>query len=220
MLMEKSIFYGLAACTCLLLFFVYHFNAKYVLHPVLTLGLLNATLGSISDLVAQAVDSYKSIEFQKKRDITLEKYGNSILLPAKTAKLDAYRTVRYAFYGLCLTPVQYYWFASLKNVVRGENEFFCNLFRVAIDQLVFAPIGLGSFFLFMGITECKSTEKIKTFFKRNYYPTLKANYILWPAAQFINFNFIPFVFQVIFVNAMAMVWMTYLSLKNSSSSLS
>ncbi|EPY51812.1 Mvp17/PMP22 family protein 2 [Schizosaccharomyces cryophilus OY26] len=220
MFVERSILYGLTVCTCLLFFFVYHFNAKYELQPILTLGLLNASLGAISDLLAQALDSYKSMEFQKKRDITLEKYGNSILLPARTAKLDFHRTIRYAAYGLCFTPIQYHWFASLKNLVQGENEFFCNLFRVAIDQLLFAPLGLGFFFFFMGITECKSADKIKAFFKKNYVPTLKANYILWPAAQFINFTFIPFVFQVLFVNAIAMIWTSYLSLKNSSSNVS
>lgn len=30
-----------------------------------------------------------------------------------------------------------------------------------------------------------------------YVPTLKANYVLWPAVQIINFRFVPLQFQIV-----------------------
>lgn len=86
------------------------FNDKYELQPLLTLGLLNASLTALSDLLAQALDSYKLLKFRNKRDVSLEKYGNTILLPASTSKLDVHRTIRYAAYGtlkVCITLKPY-----------------------------------------------------------------------------------------------------------------
>ncbi|CAA93564.1 Integral membrane protein [Schizosaccharomyces pombe] len=216
MFIAKSIVIGLLICVLFFFFFVSRFNDKYELQPLLTLGLLNASLTALSDLLAQALDSYKLLKFRNKRDVSLEKYGNTILLPASTSKLDVHRTIRYAAYGLCLTPIQFRWFVALSNVIQTENPFIAIVLRVALDQFIFAPLGIVFFFLFMGITECKSYERLKSYFRKHYWPTLKANYILWPAVQLFNFTFVPLVLQVIFANAVSMVWTAYLSLKNSS----
>lgn len=47
-------------------------------------------------------------------------------------------------------------------------------------------------------------------------PTLKANYILWPAVQMINFRLMPLQFQIPFVSTIGIAWTAYLSLTNAS----
>ncbi len=60
-----------------------------------------------------------------------------------------------------------------------------------VDQLVFAPFMISGFFTFTSALEGKSAEQIKAKLRRDWLPAVKGNYVLWPAAQLINFTFVP-----------------------------
>lgn len=45
---------------------------------------------------------------------------------------------------------------------------------------------------------------------------MKLNYTLWPAAQVVNFAFVPTAWQVVYVSAVSLVWGVILSAKNSA----
>ncbi len=97
------------------------------------------------------------------------------------------------------------------------------------DQIVFAPFMISGFFGFTAALEGKSTDQIKAKLKRDWLPALKANYVVWPAAQLINFTFVPQVrllfvavfwfgtdasvaqnLAVLYVSGIALVWNTWL----------
>jgi len=52
--------------------------------------------------------------------------------------------------------------------------------------------------------------------EKNYTSALKGNYIVWPAAQAVNFKFMPLEHRVLFVNVVSIGWNCYLSFLNSS----
>ena len=85
-----------------------------------------------------------------------------------------------------------------------------------MDQLIFAPIGLSVFFTFMTVAEGGGKRDISRKFQDVYLPTLRANYILWPAVQILNFRVMPLQFQIPFVSTIGIAWTAYLSLTNSS----
>lgn len=53
-------------------------------------------------------------------------------------------------------------------------------------------------------------------FQDVYVPALKANFILWPAVQMLNFRLMPIQFQIPFASTVGIAWTAYLSLTNSS----
>ena len=71
-------------------------------------------------------------------------------------------------------------------------------------------------------------------FQDVYLPALKANFMLWPAVQILNFRVIPLQFQIVslatclgfvscvltvgqpFVSTVGIAWTAYLSLSNQS----
>ncbi|XP_038051871.1 protein Mpv17-like isoform X2 [Patiria miniata] len=61
----------------------------------------------------------------------------------------------------------------------------------------------------------KGTAAIKTLkcvaLDQNFKTTLINNYKVWPAAQIINFYFVPLQHRVLAVNCVALFWNTYLS---------
>ena len=84
--------------------------------------------------------------------------------------------------------------------------------RVAFDQLIWAPlgkvadhlfyfilmlIGLATFFTFMTISEGGGRRALSRKFQDVYLPSLKANYMVWPAVQILNFRVIPLQFQIV-----------------------
>lgn len=82
---------------------------------------------------------------------------------------------------------------------------------MAMDQMIFAPSFIATFFTTTGILFGKSFEDIKMKFNNQYLDTMKTNYKIWPAVQMINFYFVPLQHRVFVVNFVAIFWNTYLS---------
>lgn len=57
--------------------------------------------------------------------------------------------------------------------------------------------GIGFFFTFMTIAEGGGKRAVARKFQDVYLPTLKANFVLWPAVQILNFRVIPIQFQLV-----------------------
>jgi len=131
---------------------------------------------------------------------------------------DFERLMRFMSYGFLMAPVQYKWFDLLTKwfPITPKRGTVPALQRVAMDQLIFAPIGLCCFFTFMTVAEGGGKEQIVKKFQDVYVPTLRANYILWPTVQIINFRLMPLRFQIPFVSTVGIAWTAFLSLTNSS----
>lgn len=62
--------------------------------------------------------------------------------------------------------------------------------------LIWKP-GLAAFFTFMTVTEGGGRRAVARKFQDVYLPSLKANFLLWPAVQILNFRVIPLQFQIV-----------------------
>ena len=58
-------------------------------------------------------------------------------------------------------------------------------------------IGLACFFTFMTVAEGGGRRAVARKFQDVYLPALKANFMLWPAVQILNFRVIPLQFQIV-----------------------
>ncbi|KAI9775973.1 MAG: hypothetical protein M1839_000672 [Geoglossum umbratile] len=195
----------------------------------------NAVLGGIADTVAQSITAIRQRAVRKlggpqKNDfIAIELHEldkkNPLppgeLIPASKnlpPPFDFERLTRFMAYGFMLAPVQFKWFQALSRtfpLARG-NGTVAALKRVACDQLVFAPVGLACFFTFMTVAEGGGRRAVVRKFQDVYLPALKANFILWPTVQVLNFRVIPIQFQLPFVSTVGIIWTAYLSLTNAS----
>ena len=57
--------------------------------------------------------------------------------------------------------------------------------------------GLACFFTFMAVAEGGGRRAIKQKFQEVYIPALKANFLVWPLVQLVNFRLIPIQFQIV-----------------------
>ncbi|KAL3414825.1 hypothetical protein V8F44DRAFT_113256 [Aspergillus fumigatus] len=132
--------------------------------------------------------------------------------------LDFERLTRFMSYGFFMAPIQFKWFGFLSRAfpLTKKSPTLPALKRVAVDQLMFAPFGLACFFTFMTVAEGGGKRALTRKFQDVYLPTLKANYVLWPAVQILNFRVVPIQFQIPFVSSVGIAWTAYLSLTNSA----
>ena len=122
-----------------------------------------------------------------------------------------YRTGKFFIIGSCfVTPVLRTWYSILDRFVRGSGGVVA-MKKVLLDQTIFAPVFIASFFTVSDILGGKSLEGVKRNLDQNYFSTLKTNYYVWPAVQTVNFYFVPPTYRVILVNTVALFWNTYLA---------
>jgi len=211
------------------------FNSYYGARPVLTMMVTNAVLGGIADTVAQSITAIRQRAIRKPGGVhdddtlaieihELDKQNplnDQELIPASNLlppPFDFERLARFAGYGFFMAPIQLKWFTILEKwfPVTKASAFGPALKRVACDQLIFAPAGLVVFFTAMTVAEGGGRRAIAHKMRDMYLPTLKANYMVWPAVQIINFRLMPIQLQVPFVSSVGIAWTAYLSLSNAA----
>lgn len=132
-------------------------------------------------------------------------YASDFLVPHRTSgppPFDFERLTRFMSYGFIMSPVQFQWFAFLTRAfpITKQSATMPVFQRVCFDQLIFAPIGLACFFTFMTVTEGGGRRAVARKFQDVYLPALKANFIIWPAVQILNFRVIPLQFQIVSIS--------------------
>jgi hypothetical protein len=209
------------------------FNSYYAKRPVLTTMITNAVLGGIADTVAQSLTAIRERAVRKGTDkddfLAIEiheldkrnPFSSHDLIPDSKRlppPFDFERLTRFMAYGFLMAPVQHKWFGFLSRTfpVTKTAALVPAMKRVAFDQFLFAPVGLGIFFTFMTVAEGGGKRAVTRKFQEVYVPALKANYLVWPAVQIINFRLMPIQFQIPFVSTIGIAWTAYLSLTNSA----
>lgn len=210
------------------------FNSYYADRPVITMMLSNAVLGGIADTVAQTITSVRMAISRKSGSLinyeamAIEVYeldrknSQSQQEPTPTPRaqllqFDFERLSRFIAYGFMMAPVQFKWFQFLSKTfpLTKKDGLGSVLKMVAFDQLVFAPIGIATFFIVMTVAEGGGRRAVSSKLRDMYMSTLKANYMVWPAVQIINFRLMPIQFQLPFVSTIGIAWTAYLSLSNA-----
>jgi len=211
------------------------FNSYYAERPILTMMITNAVLGGIADTVAQSITTIRIAALRKPGGITkddpmaieiheLDRKNPPLdrdLIPDSKAlppPFDFERLTRFMAYGFMMAPVQFKWFQFLSRAfpITKSSALGPALKMVAFDQLIFAPIGIGCFFTVMTIAEGGGRRAVSHKLRDMYLPTLKANFMVWPLVQIINFRIMPIQFQLPFVSTVGIAWTAYLSLSNAA----
>jgi len=73
-----------------------------------------------------------------------------------------------------MAPLQLSWFAWLSDVfpATGGHQTAAVMWRVFLDQIVFSPISLAAFFLFMGLCEGSDLKAVRRKLNVVFIPAL------------------------------------------------
>lgn len=175
--------------------------------PLLVNCVSTSALFSTGDVIAQV--------WFPSSDIPAVRAGGIGDIDIGKPKYDYKRTLRAAIYGgIIFAPIGDKWYRFLQLINVGSKQINL-LARVAIDQLVFAPIAIPVYYVVMGVMESKSVESVKKSLKEHYTVTLMSNWAVWPAFQAVNFWFVPVELRLLSVNVVSIFWNTFLSYRNN-----
>jgi len=173
-------------------------------YPNWTLAITGGCLSAVGDAVAQLTQNAMGGKDHEDRQL-----------------FDIARTTRFFCYGLAMSPIMGRWNFFLErrfpscSMQKGKPSIKSLSKRVAADQLIMAPIGLGIFIGAMGLLEGRSPRQIKERFQDLYGSLLLANWQLWPLAQLVNFRYMPLPYRVPFSQTVGVFWTLYLSIVNA-----
>ncbi|KAK9469553.1 hypothetical protein V1512DRAFT_244991 [Lipomyces arxii] len=171
------------------------YNTRLAARPILTQCVSTGVLFGIGDAVAQTM-------------VPDEKLNG---------KYDYMRTARMCFHGgVVFAPLVSQWYRLINTRIvipgRPTAEAFA---RMVVDQTVWAPFGIASFYVSMGVLSNQGWDVIKQDLQNKWYPTMVGNYAVWPAVQIINFRFLPLEYRLLFVNVVSIAWNAFLSYFNA-----
>jgi len=192
-------------------------NSKPLLVKSLTAGFLS--LGA--DIVCQVAFKVPDGSSLKPKVLELKKDQLSSQLSSHLSdfQIDWFRLFQFTALGTFLVgPTLHYWYGFLGRIITGTG-MEATLKRLALDQILFAPAFISTFFAAALTLEGKTAE-IPDKINNDLYSTVVANYFLWIPAQFINFRFIPPPFQVLVSNSIGFFWNIYLSFVTYKSRIS
>ncbi|KAI9993865.1 hypothetical protein PInf_016386 [Phytophthora infestans] len=102
------------------------------------------------------------------------------------------------------------WFHVVDRVILGTGKLVIAK-KVVADMLVIAPGTSLAFFTVTKSMEGKSVSEAFEVAKLKLPPTLLADYMLWPAANFFIFGLLPLHYRTPLTHCVSLVWSTFLS---------
>ncbi|KAK6592807.1 Mpv17/PMP22 family protein (vacuolar membrane protein) [Botrytis cinerea] len=210
------------------------FNSYYAARPVLTMMVTNAVLGGIADTVAQSITAIRQSAVRKqgglRKDDSLaieiheldrkNPFNDRDLIPDSKIlppPFDFERLTRFMAYGFAMAPIQFKWFKFLSKAFPiTKSSAFWTSNEDGCDGSIGFRTSIANFFVVMTVAEGGGKRAVAQKLRDMYLPTLKANFMVWPLVQIINFRLMPIQFQLPFVSTVGIAWTAYLSLSNAA----
>jgi protein Mpv17 len=172
-----------------------NYNRLLIEKPVLTKSITSGVIAFVADVACQKI-------------MVTKKEGES---GSREVDIDWKRTAKFVIINTVLVgPLLHFWYGTLVAKIPGTSVI-STVYRVACDQLIFAPFCIiPAFFSFAQILD-GTPEQIPDKLRADWATTMVANFSLWVPAQLINFKLVPAPFQVLFANMVGLLWSVYLS---------
>uniref|UniRef100_A0A8D8V2B5 Mitochondrial inner membrane protein Mpv17 n=1 Tax=Cacopsylla melanoneura TaxID=428564 RepID=A0A8D8V2B5_9HEMI len=126
--------------------------------------------------------------------------------------INPVRTLQYSVVGLVVGPTVGKWYQTLERMYGKEAV----LKKVLTDQLVFSPVFIAVLVTSLNLLQGANWETAVANVRASYVDIILTGYQIWPLVQVVNFYFVPIQYRVLLVQAVAVVWNTYLSWKLNS----
>lgn len=125
-------------------------------------------------------------------------------------KVDLSRTAHMGFSGCTAGIICHNWYRILDHVIVGRT-FDMVMKKLFLDMFVCSPIIIMSFFATVAIFEENPLENFTDEVKDKFWTLYKAEWVVWPPAQIINFYFLPTKYRVVYDNSISLGYDIYTS---------
>ncbi|XP_060600498.1 peroxisomal membrane protein 2-like [Ruditapes philippinarum] len=159
------------------------------------------------------------ISFHFSNSASVSALGNFIsqkVAPHPDGKVKWRSVASYATFAFCLSaPIIHYFYIFLEKIQprKEKPSQIDNIKRLLIDRFLFTPPFILLFLYVVTILEGQGSavamEKIRT----QFWTILKMNWKVWTIFTFINVNYIPVRYRVLFGNMVGLFWSVFVAVK-------
>ncbi|KAK3156398.1 hypothetical protein QOZ80_2AG0106780 [Eleusine coracana subsp. coracana] len=158
-------------------------------HPLRTKMITAGCLAGVSDSVAQKLTGFQKID--KRRLLLKMLFG-------------------FAYGG----PFGHFWHKVLDYIFRGKKDTKTIAKKVLLEQLTSSPWNNILFLFYYGyIVERRPLNEVKNRVKKQYPSVQLSAWMFWPIVGWINYQYMPLQFRVIFHSFVACCWGIFLNLR-------
>ncbi|KAL0489910.1 MPV17 [Acrasis kona] len=197
------------------------YNHALSTRPLLTNTVTASTLFLAGDVLCQTIE-------RRTKRIEAEEKGTEAILEWDYMRMLRMTTFGAVFFG----PSSHLWYMWLdKFFVRASKEardlplrdfksmsdfvkhskLKLTLKKIALDEGFYSPFCIAALFVFVSTLEGQNLEYIKDKFRYQFIEAYKMDLAIWPAAQFVNFFFLPAAYRVLYISFICIFWNAYLS---------
>ncbi|XP_064620471.1 peroxisomal membrane protein 2-like [Lineus longissimus] len=157
--------------------------------PVLTKAISSGLIAGLGDLIAQVI-----------------KYN-----PGKGQHIRLRSTAAFATFGFVFAgPLTHQFYIWLDQWV-PKTASYCALKRIMIDRLILTPPYMLLFFYVVTVIEGHGFKMATQKIRETFWPVLQMNWKIWTLFQYVNVNYIPSEYRVLFASCISLVWNIYLA---------
>mmetsp|Transcript_71212 Transcript_71212/g.225089 ORF Transcript_71212/g.225089 Transcript_71212/m.225089 type:complete len:186 (+) Transcript_71212:205-762(+) len=138
------------------------------------------------------------------------------LVPGKKQELS--RTAKMGLFGLLWSgPSMHFWQNFMERTFRGKKDGTTVIRKTVFDQLTYGPMCNVLFMSWITlVVERQGLSALLAKIQRDFAAVQAKGWRLWPAATFINYQFVPLQLRVLFANCVALLWSTTLILSSQT----
>uniref|UniRef100_A0A1B0F0L5 Mpv17-like protein 2 n=1 Tax=Phlebotomus papatasi TaxID=29031 RepID=A0A1B0F0L5_PHLPP len=158
---------------------------KYLL---LTNTISSGFLMSLGDVVSQ--------EIEYRKNLVVKRYD--------------WKRIGQMFLVGCLGgPFHHVFYKWMDNIL-PRSDVITSVKKIILDQAIFSPFCIFTFFYSAGWLENQNLAECNRELREKFLTVYFADWTLWPAAQFINFYFLPPQYRVLYINVVTMFYNIFL----------
>ncbi|KAI5590423.1 hypothetical protein BDE02_04G006700 [Populus trichocarpa] len=108
----------------------------------------------------------------------------------------------------------------LEKMFKGKKDTATVAKKVAVEQLTASPWNNLVFMIYYGmVIDGRPWMQVKTKLKKEYPAVQFTSWTFWPVVGWVNHQYVPLQFRVIFHSLSAVVWGIFLNLRAKSMAL-
>lgn len=125
-------------------------------------------------------------------------------------KIDLERTLQMGVSGSIAGVICHNWYNFLDRIIIGRSLKMV-MKKLMLDQLICSPIVIMSFFATIAVFEEHPLENFTEEVRDKFWVLYKAEWVVWPPAQIINFYLLPTRYRVLYDNIISLGYDIYTS---------
>ncbi|XP_063703893.1 mpv17-like protein 2 [Culicoides brevitarsis] len=130
-------------------------------------------------------------------------------LGEKTDGYDLARIARMTIVGTFQGPMHHYFYGWVDKIM-PKNDGKEVFKKIMLDQFVASPLFIVSYFYPASLMEGMTMNEAHEDFQSKFWTVYKADWLIWPPCQFINFYFLPLQYRVLYINAITTLYNVFL----------